>query len=382
MFRNKKISIIIYLIIFIFSSLCYAQTKIDQKLSIIENDRKLNGELVIGVDIKGTDLDTITTLGSATIDIQYDKDILEFVKDSAAIFQLSDGYDYSVSTFSNSDGDYLRIGVFGIDVNGTSKTGYNLSDAYDRWITLKFKILNVTEFANLFILGYSNAIGLFNNNNNHQYEPYNDVINNIDLSEPMNIFSEPLPVELENFMVNAEGNSVYLEWNTATETNNSGFEIYRSADNINWVNISFVKGNITTTTSNRYTFVDKNPTGGSSFKYKLKQIDLDGSFKYSEVQEVILLPAKFELFGNYPNPFNPSTNIKYSIPARSRISINIYSITGEKILTINKTHEAGNYTESIDLKSYASGAYIYSLEAVEEEGSRNFTSFKKMLLIK
>jgi hypothetical protein len=103
---------------------------------------------------------------------------------------------------------------------------------------------------------------------------------------------------------------------------------------LGWEKIGFVQGNGNSNSPKNYAFTDKNPAGGSKFIYRLKQIDNDGKFEYSDQVEVELLPDKFELYQNYPNPFNPVTNIKFSLPADSKLELDIYNIIGEHLVTL------------------------------------------------
>ena len=124
-----------------------------------------------------------------------------------------------------------------------------------------------------------------------------------------------IPVELISFTSEVDNNVVTLLWQTATETNNSGFEILRSTQNDKsiWERIGFVEGKGTTTEIQSYSFQDKPEAG--IYKYKLKQIDFDGTFAYSsEIEVEVKAPNVFSLEQNYPNPFNPTTKIKYTIP--------------------------------------------------------------------
>ena len=130
-----------------------------------------------------------------------------------------------------------------------------------------------------------------------------------------------IPVELISFIADLSENDVTLSWQTATETNNKGFAIEQICDNSkfefrnsNFGQIGFVQGNGTTTEFHSYTFSDKNVEPGF-YQYRLKQIDFDGSFTYSDIVEVeVEAPIVFTLEQNYPNPFNPSTKIKFTVP--------------------------------------------------------------------
>ena len=121
-------------------------------------------------------------------------------------------------------------------------------------------------------------------------------------------FENVTPVELVSFNAVLIDNDVQLSWATATETNNSGFEILRKAQNDQtWGTIGFVPGFGTTTEPKSYSFTDEDVTTGI-YKYRLKQIDFDGTFEYSNEIEVSVdfTPKEFVLYQNYPNPFNPN----------------------------------------------------------------------------
>ncbi len=117
--------------------------------------------------------------------------------------------------------------------------------------------------------------------------------------------------------------------------------------------------------------------GGSSFQYRLKQVDNDGSFEYSDVVEVEVVPTKFELSQNYPNPFNPSTTIRFSLPKQTQLKINLYNMLGEEVATIaDGIYESGNHKVTFNASNLASGAYIYRIVAGD------FVETRKMSLLK
>ncbi len=95
------------------------------------------------------------------------------------------------------------------------------------------------------------------------------------------------------------------------------------------------------------------------------------------------MPATYNLEQNYPNPFNPSTTIKYSLPAESHIKITVFNILGQRISElINEVQNAGYHETVWSAKNFASGVYLYSIEAVSSNGKSNFTQVKKMILLK
>jgi len=191
-----------------------------------------------------------------------------------------------------------------------------------------------------------------------------------------------VPVELISFTADIINNSVKLQWQIATETNNYGFEIERNklidkSHQTEWERIGFVEGNGTTTEEENYYFTDKNFEPGR-YEYRLKQIDLDGSFEYSNIIEVeILTPEEFSLSQNYPNPFNPTTTIKYSLPSDGFIKLSVFNAIGEEVSTlVNEFKSAGNYEIHFDAEDLTSGIYFYRLKV----DNSNLT--RKMILLK
>jgi len=191
-----------------------------------------------------------------------------------------------------------------------------------------------------------------------------------------------VPVELTAFTASVVSNAVVLSWSTATETNNSGFDIERSEDNINFARIGFVPGSGTTSETRSYSYTDDLVSGGTYY-YRLKQIDYDGSFTYSDVVEVdIGLPIRFTLEQNYPNPFNPSTTIRFAIPVDAKVAVKVYNLVGEKVSeVVNNNYSAGVHMVVFDASDLTSGIYFYRIDAVGIDGS-NYSDIKKMTLLK
>jgi len=189
--------------------------------------------------------------------------------------------------------------------------------------------------------------------------------------------SDPLPVELTSFSAIIKDKSVTLNWRTETEVNNYGFEIQRSVQISKWEVLGFVEGHGNSNSPKQYSFTDINPVGGSNYSYRLKQIDTDGKFEYSDVVEVLLVPDEFFLSQNFPNPFNPSTTISYQVQTKSHIQLFIYDALGNKVAQlINEEKEQGTYEVEIDGSNLTSGIYFYQMKAGD------FIQTKKMILLK
>ena len=183
-----------------------------------------------------------------------------------------------------------------------------------------------------------------------------------------------VPVELTSFATSIIGNDVKLLWETATETNNSGFSVERKIAGSEFAEVGFVPGFGTTTEPKSYTFNDQNLRAGK-YKYRLKQIDFDGTFiYYDEVEVDINTPATFRLDQNYPNPFNPSTNIIYSIPAAGNVKLSVYNLVGEEVaVLVNGYSEVGQFNVTFDALNLPSGIYLYKLQSTNSVQTRKMT---------
>ena len=181
----------------------------------------------------------------------------------------------------------------------------------------------------------------------------------------------PLPVELVNFQAKVFDNQVLLTWKTETEVDNYGFDIERQVSGrqsavSNWAVIGFVEGHGNSNSPKEYSYEDKGPVGGSKFLYRLKQIDTDGSFKYSEVINVELEVGDFVLYQNYPNPFNPATRIRFNIKSATRVKLEVYNLIGEQVrVLIDGNMDEGTYEVEFNGRNLPSGVYAYRLEAGE-----------------
>ena len=189
---------------------------------------------------------------------------------------------------------------------------------------------------------------------------------------------EALPVELSSFVSTINGRNVELNWATASETNNSGFDIERSSANGSWTKIANVSGNGTSEISHSYSYTDRNLASGN-YSYRLKQIDFNGNFEYFNLNNEVIVgvPSNFSLSQNYPNPFNPSTKINFDLPVDGNVSLKIFDMSGKEVMTlVNEVKTAGYYSVNFNGASLSSGIYFYTIQ------SGSFVSTKKMTLIK
>jgi hypothetical protein len=196
--------------------------------------------------------------------------------------------------------------------------------------------------------------------------------------------SNPLPVELTSFTASNNGRNIQISWTTKTEENSNKFEIERSLyENQDWVIAGSVKASGTINTPRNYSYIEKNTQAGK-YQYRLKMIDNNGSYKYSNIIEAeIAVPKAFAISQNYPNPFNPTTKIDYQVPVDSKVILEVYNIAGQKIIElVNQEQSAGYYTVDFGSTKLSSGVYIYRLAATGKAAGNNFTSIKKMILMK
>jgi hypothetical protein len=191
--------------------------------------------------------------------------------------------------------------------------------------------------------------------------------------------ASPFPVELSLFNAVLIGDKVVLNWRTETEINNYGFEIERAIDiNDNWITIAFVDGNGNSNSPKYYDYLDYDFNKAGKYYYRLKQIDNDGTFEYSDVITVqVTTPNKFYLGQNYPNPFNPTTRIDFSLPERQMVSLRVYNTLGKLVSElVDEIREPGSYSVTFDASRLPSGVYIYRLQ------TSSFAANKKMTFLK
>jgi hypothetical protein len=180
--------------------------------------------------------------------------------------------------------------------------------------------------------------------------------------------SGALPVELTSFTAVLQGTSALLKWTTATETHNSGFQIERNVEGSTiWEKVVFVEGAGTSSSPKTYSYEDKNLVPGA-YAYRMKQVDNDGT---STIYNPYALPKvdagvsnTFTLGSNYPNPFNPTTNIQFSVPQDGYASLKVYNTLGQEVATLfSGMVKTGHYIPAtFDASRFASGIYFARLQ--------------------
>ncbi len=190
------------------------------------------------------------------------------------------------------------------------------------------------------------------------------------------------PVELSSFIVNIIDGKTLLEWTTASELNNQGFDIEISYDNQSYNKIGYVPGFGTSAELHNYSFNVEQKLSEKNY-FRLKQIDFDGTYEYSPVVELnSISPSEFYLEQNHPNPFNPSTSIQFSLPVESNVKILLFNMLGEKIKEITaQQFSAGKHTIEFFAGDLSSGTYLYQIKAEGSNGTE-FSKTMKMILLK
>jgi len=313
-------------------------------------------------------------------------------------------YDTSPTSFSfrgrvfrDDDASNVAFGLSFSSGGGEVYTGFNYNFGETYLLILKYEVFLGTDndMVSLYIFDSSNppptiepgtpTLGPFPAGGAAEINPGTLSFRQFNAAEDIivdgilvsTIWLDVVPVELTSFTASVIENNVTLNWITATELNNSGFDVLRSTEETVWEKIGFVAGFGTTTEIHSYSFVDENLASGQ-YTYRLKQVDYDGTFELSDVINVeVTNPVKYNLSQNYPNPFNPSTAIKFSLAEGGNVTLNVYNTLGEEVaLLVNQIMESGTHEVNFDALNLNSGIYFYRIEAGD------FSQVKKMTLLK
>lgn len=245
-------------------------------------------------------------------------------------------------------------------------------------LTVPQAALNINGAGPFKVGGYSTSAGMSPGSMMDEFRFYSRALDAVEVAATWN---SPLPVELTSFSASVFVNDVLLNWETATEINNNGFSVERKSVG-EFEAVGFVPGFGTTSEPKTYAFTDLNLQPGT-YTYRLKQIDYDGTFEYSDLVEVeVIAPAEYSLEQNYPNPFNPSTAIDFTLALDSKVSLKVFNILGQEVAQLlNSDLAAGSHNVTFDAAGLNSGIYFYKLIATGIDGTE-FTDVKKMTLTK
>ncbi len=327
--------------------------------------------------------DSLSVAGSAYIYKRVGETWSQQQKIVASDRSSDDNFGYSVSISSDS----AIVGAYGEnhDVLGNNELN-NSGSAYiyvktgETWVQQQKIVASDRSVDDYF--GYSVAISGVYAIVGAYYEDHN-------ISGEDSLFSagsayifatgEALAVELRNFDIKVINNKALLHWETVTEKNNYGFKIERAVlgEKKSFEKIGFVAGHGNSNLVRAYSYIDSMPLEGRAV-YRLKQIDFDGKYEYSEEIEVTSgLVKEYSLEQNYPNPFNPTTNISFKLAKKGKVNIKIFNAIGQEVAElVNKTMEGGSYEVTFNAANLPSGVYFCRMNA------GGFTKMTKLLLIK
>jgi hypothetical protein len=332
-------------------------------ISFLENYLNSGGNLLIAGQDIGWDIFEGGSDFQAAVDFYHNYLDADYLNDNSGVFSMNgvagtfaDGITFTINSIYSRYPEQIRSfsgnGTLFLEYTGGTKQG---AIAYD-----------AGTFKSVYIgIGFEQIT---------QTDVREDLLDRI-----LSWFGIVVPVELTSFTSSVSPNGVSLFWTTATEVNNNLFEIQRSIDGINFATIGFVEGNGTASEQQNYSYTDaSNFSGQTSLYYRLKQVDFNGGFDFSEVLHVNFdIPKNYALHQNYPNPFNPVTTIKYELPQAANVSIKIFDILGAEVVKlVNENQEAGRYSVDFNAENIGSGIYFYVINAGK------FNSVKKMILMK
>lgn len=187
-----------------------------------------------------------------------------------------------------------------------------------------------------------------------------------------------LPVALTNFDAATRNKDIALTWATSSELNNHGFEIQRSSDGINFYKLGWVEGAGTVESIMNYGYADSNVRPNVMYYYRLKQMDLDGSFEFSPVISAKVSSDKIIDIGDvYPNPAsNGSINLEISTQQTSELTYELINALGQTILSQTETIAPGLNNISIATANLSNGNYFLKINALD------VSEYKKIVIQK
>jgi len=206
-----------------------------------------------------------------------------------------------------------------------------------------------------------------------------------------------LPVQLTAFSAKALESSVRLAWRTESEINNAGWIIERAVtpdtnitgNNLAYLQIAMLDGRGTTADAFDYEFVDTDVKGGVTYLYRIADMTYDGAVTYHDALRVFFAaPQVFQLYKNYPNPFNPSTTLKFSLPVAAEVKIKIFNVLGQETVSLlEEAKEPGFHRVIWDGKnaygeSVAAGVYFVSMQAISQSQGLSFNQVVKIVLLR
>jgi hypothetical protein len=350
----KKVVIFsFFILMLVFFSNAYTDNA-SFRLVEIRNDAVVGGELHMNLQMQITSGSPPRTLNSLTIEVLYGTQLTAF-DFPATNWATRIDEDYSRSVTKPYTGLYRvlvtgnNIGMDGLGV----PPGWDVTASWQTVVTLRWTINTATSVTIQIDDGTDDAAHFDNLNNNPQAEVSNFIVTNEDPGDVS------LPVELASFNALIDNNMVKLRWVTESEINNAGFELYRSPDDqdsYNLLNSYLYNPNLigqgNSNIRHEYKYEDNTVEPGKTYWYKLADVDLNGDKTFHSPISVTLseqvLPAQYRLYPAFPNPFNPSTRLRFDIPDNEgssvKASLVIYNTLGQIVKTLYQGYsETGSY---------------------------------------
>ena len=380
-------NIFIIIIVFVLSSGVFA-TSLNGRFVIVKSDSaKLSLLLQVNTDT-GTD-----DMGGATIVVGFNKSVLDFSSNPAANlnykFHNFSGGKYNEATVTKPLSDKLWINIDLPSDNDNKGTIVSGLSGWTDVVTLNFNVKNSVNPATVNWSDGNVFWQVYDGDNSTNWSAGN-------FTNFTNFTNSPASVELLSFTaVLLDNSNIQLDWSTISYADNDSYEIERTTsprpspyqgegDGNAWQKIGVVESKNILNTQVNYSFVDNTAGSGTSLKYRLKSVSSDATTAILSEVDIVISPDNFELEQNFPNPFNPVTKIRYTIPPpsngksqTSNVLLKVYDILGNEAATlVNETQESGQHEVEFNASNLASGVYIYRIETA------SFHDTKKMILLK
>ena len=380
-------NIFIIIIVFVLSSGVFA-TSLNGRFVIVKSDSaKLSLLLQVNTDT-GTD-----DMGGATIVVSFNKSVLDFSSNPAVNsdykFHNFSGGKYNEATVTKPLSDKLWINIDLPSDNDNKGTIVSGLSGWTDVVTLNFNVKNSVNPATVNWSDGNVFWQVYDGDNSTNWSAGN-------FTNFTNFTNSPASVELLSFTaVLLDNSNIQLDWSTISYADNDSYEIERTTsprpspyqgegDGNAWQKIGVVESKNILNTQVNYSFVDNTAGSGTSLKYRLKSVSSDATTTILSEVDIVISPDNFELEQNFPNPFNPVTKIRYTIPPpsngksqTSNVLLKVYDILGNEAATlVNETQESGQHEVEFNASNLASGVYIYRIETA------SFHDTKKMILLK
>ncbi len=346
------------------------------QLNVTQNDMAAGGTLLVQVENKVTGISP-STLGSVTLDIQYDSNHLTYVNSSNGAFGFAQGYGVSVT----DNATFVRLSIQGTGVSPGNGVGHDIPAVYDansnmRVIEFAITAQCVTDgTTDLTFFQPTGTVGYFdsqsNNNNTGNIIAYAPDM----WGDATGIQCDPnLPVELGSFDGFVDGSRVRLAWSTASEVGTSGFAVEHKGME-GWDELGFVEA---AGSGSEYSF-DTSDLDPGTHSFRLKIVDTDGSFEYSDAVELTVeVPGEYALTDIYPNPFNPTATFTLAVGSTQEVEIGLYNSLGQMVGTLHSGTLSANeqYTFDVDGAGLTSGLYLVQIKGQTFGTTRSITLLK------